>query len=167
MATSPHSKILTKANGTYALTMEVIKRQHVSIGKLGATWIKPGFYIYLGSAFGPGGLRARLSHHSKISGSPHWHIDYLRPATEVREIWYTTDPITREHRWALTLIGHRYASIPVPGFGASDCDCRTHLIFFRKRPSGRYFRKMIRRRYPNHGPIKIHTLSIRHADPLS
>jgi len=38
----------------------------------------PGYYIYIGSAFGPGGVRARMLRHLRADKPKHWHIDYLR-----------------------------------------------------------------------------------------
>jgi Uri superfamily endonuclease len=34
----------------------------------------------------------------------------------------------------------RGASVPIAGFGSSDCRCKTHLFFFTRRPS---FRKLV------------------------
>src|ERR1035438_8832695 len=67
------------------------------IGRLGALQLQSGFYFYVGSALGPGGVRARLAHHLKPSRRPHWHIDYLRAHTRVEEIWYCLDTRRLEH----------------------------------------------------------------------
>ncbi len=50
----------------------------VRIGRRGELRLQPGFYIYLGSALGPGGVRARLALHFRPCTRPHWHLDYLR-----------------------------------------------------------------------------------------
>ena len=62
--------------------------------------LQPGYYVYLGSALGPGGLRARIAHHQKPSLRPHWHIDYLRAHTRIHGIWFSYDARRREHQWA-------------------------------------------------------------------
>jgi len=72
--------------GTYALVMRCSSDQQVEVGKLGSLRLQSGFYVYVGSAFGPGGLKARIAHHVKISERPHWHIDYLHPALDLTEI---------------------------------------------------------------------------------
>jgi hypothetical protein len=82
-------------------------------------------------------------------------MDYLRPSVDIIEIWYTTDRRGREHQWAETLALHRRASLPVAKFGASDCNCRAHLFRFQARPSGNYFRRIIRRQHPEHGVVRI------------
>ncbi|WP_429615053.1 DUF123 domain-containing protein, partial [Sphingobium olei] len=37
----------------------------------------PGWYVYAGSAYGPGGLRARIRRHLRRGKLLHWHIDHL------------------------------------------------------------------------------------------
>ncbi len=101
--------------------------------------VRPGYYLYMGSAFGPGGLRGRLSHHFAPPASPYWHIDYLRQAAELLEVWHTDDPVKREHVWARALCKHPQCSIPAPRFGASDCRCPAHLVYMEARPSMAWF----------------------------
>ena len=120
--------------GTYALILSSSLDQILSIGRLGQLHVRPGFYVYVGSAFGPGGVKARIAHHARLSRRPHWHIDYLRRVAQLNEIWWTHDPIRREHQWA-ALFGHmRGSSIPLSRFGSSDCTCASHLYFLPKRP---------------------------------
>ena len=73
--------------GTYALVLSSRSTDLIQIGRLGALQLQSGSYVYVGSALGPGGVRARLAHHLKPSRRPHWHIDYLRAHTEVEDIW--------------------------------------------------------------------------------
>ena len=129
--------------GTYAFVMACSSDQRVEIGKLGGLRTRPGFYVYVGSAFGPGGLRARIAHHLKISARPRWHIDYLRPSMDPSEIWFTYDSRHREHQWAGVLASISGAAIPLSGFGASDCRCKSHLYFFSFRPSGAGFQRRV------------------------
>ncbi len=139
--------------GTYALLLQALRASSVRAGRLGELSIRRGTYVYVGSAFGPGGVLARVRHHQKISSAPRWHIDYLRPAVRVREVWYSHDPARREHQWARTFAALGEASIPLSGFGASDCNCEAHLFFFRAAPSLRGFRRRIRRDHPEHHSI--------------
>jgi len=53
--------------GTYVLILSLDKVTQIEIGKLGTFLFKSGFYTYVGSAFGNGGLRNRLAHHLNIS----------------------------------------------------------------------------------------------------
>ena len=119
--------------GTYALIMRCRKAGNTTIGKLGRMALRPGFYIYVGSALGPGGIQARVSRHRKRDKKLHWHIDYLRRHTALIEIWTLTDAHNREHEWASTLAAQY--EIAQQRFGASDCRCVSHLFYSANRPS--------------------------------
>ena len=131
-------------SGTYALIMVCADEQQVDIGKLGRFSAESGFYVYVGSAFGPGGLKARIAHHAKISRCPHWHIDYLRPILHLKQVWYSYDSERHEHRWAGAMSRFKAATIPMAGFGASDCSCQSHLFGFSRKPSDRLFRDRLK-----------------------
>ena len=125
----------------------------LSVGALGRFAIHPGFFAYVGSAFGPGGVAARCAHHARVALRPHWHIDFLRAVTSVEEIWYSHDRSPREHDWAALLATARGSSRPCPGFGASDCHCSSHLFQFAGPPSFESFRRRAMRRLPDHGAL--------------
>lgn len=120
--------------GTYILILNLPAPTQVTIGKLGTFDLALGYYTYAGSAFGAGGLRGRLKHHLTPITRPHWHIDYLRQAAPLHEVWYTASPIVHEHPWAAHLQSLVGATIPMPRFGASDCTCPTHLLYFPSPP---------------------------------
>ena len=143
--------------GTYALILVSSFQDIVQIGRLGLLRLKPGFYIYIGSAFGPGGLKARISHHRRLSKHPRWHIDYLRTVTGLHRVWYTYDSIHREHQWAKTMLRMKNASIPLEGFGSSDCSCKSHLLFNHNLPSGTSFSTKIHAEFLDHDRVYIST----------
>ena len=145
--------------GTYALILYADHRRVVQIGRLGQLAVQSGFYVYVGSAFGPGGVQARVRHHSNIAERPHWHIDYLRRAVDLKQVWYTYDLLRQEHAWANVLGNMQGASIPLPGFGASDCKCIAHLYFFPRQPRLDIFRRRIRAGLPNHSHIESRAAS--------
>lgn len=120
--------------GTYILLLYLPKAAQLSIGKRGRFDFPAGYYAYVGSAFGTGGLRGRLKHHLSPLQKAHWHIDYLRQAGTIYEVWYIASQTVYEHVWADRLQAMHGASIPVARFGASDCQCRTHLIYFTDKP---------------------------------
>ena len=130
-----------KTKGTYALILYNSQTADITIGKLGKFNFAAGYYAYVGSAFGPGGLTARIRHHLKIAVRPHWHIDYLRAETQIIEIWYVINKV--EHIWADWLNRLTGAQIPVKGFGCSDCRCLTHLFYYPDKPSFLDFRKIV------------------------
>lgn len=140
--------------GTYALFLRSPTRSERHVGALGKMTIRAGVYVYVGSAFGPGGVRARVQRHARSDGSPHWHIDYLRPHTSLEVAWYTHDDTPRECAWATVFREDPRTSVPLHGFGASDCDCATHLLLYEQRPALDWFRMRVRARAQNHGPIE-------------
>jgi Uri superfamily endonuclease len=144
--------------GTYALILASSSERLIQIGKLGQLLLQPGYYVYAGSAFGPGGIRARVAHHARISQRPHWHIDYLRSILHLDEVWYSYDSKRHEHRWADTFSRLKGATLPIAGFGASDCSCRSHLLLFSTKPSVRRFRNRLGTSLNHHGRIFTYKL---------
>jgi len=140
--------------GTYALILSCTSNARIQIGRLGTMKLQRGYYIYLGSALGPGGLRARIAHHQKPSPRPHWHIDYLRAHTPIQCIWFSCDGRRREHQWALMVKTMSGTTIPFLRFGASDCDCRSHLYFFQRCPSRISFQRGLEFLIKRHPPGK-------------
>jgi Uri superfamily endonuclease len=126
--------MLTDRPGTYALNLNLPHPVTLRVGRLGRFHFPAGWYVYAGSARGPGGLAARVARHLRPLKLLHWHIDYLSAHASPVEIWYATGTQRRECVWARTLLNLPGASVPVPRFGASDCRCATHLICFSTPP---------------------------------
>jgi len=118
------------ATGGYVLVLALRRPATLRIGRLGAFHFPAGTYLYTGSALGPGGLAARLAHHRRLNPSPHWHIDYLRPQAQLCEIWSAASAERLECTWAGVLLSLPGARVIAPRFGASDCRCPAHLIYF-------------------------------------
>lgn len=125
---------LPTARGTYALLLYVPRATRMQIGKLGAFDFPRGYYVYVGSARGAGGLRARVMRHWRHNKLIHWHIDYLRAFSKPHGVWYSTDERADECWWANALANQPHAKIIAPRFGASDCACAAHLWYFPRRP---------------------------------
>jgi len=90
-----------------------------------------GRYCYVGSAMGPGGLRARVARHLRQGKPLQWHIDYLTSSEGFRPVSVYATPDVPECRVAQGLsrlfTGH-------PRFGCSDCKCPTHLFLIDEVP---------------------------------
>lgn len=140
--------------GTYVLVMENDACKKIRIGKRGHLQLNPGYYLYVGSAFGPGGILARTAHHQKVQDSPRWHIDYLRQYADLLEIWYSFDPQKREHEWAGLL--KLEMVVPMPGFGSSDCQCTSHLFFSPAKPVFSVFKALIQSRNAEHSELFLY-----------
>ncbi len=99
---------------------------------LGAYLITPGWYLYVGSAHGSGGLRSRILRHLAKDKKTHWHIDHLKKEMSIRQIWFEVSEANLECMIANAILSAAGAEVPVPGFGASDCreGCLAHLIRF-------------------------------------
>ncbi|MCB2146901.1 MAG: GIY-YIG nuclease family protein [Deltaproteobacteria bacterium] len=136
-----HSIPLSKQQGTYALVFKCGTPFRAVAGRLGPISLTTGYWVYVGSAFGPGGLHSRLAHHLKPSTRPHWHLDYIKHALHPIEIWVTADEVKREHDWAGKISTLKGATRPIEGFGASDCQCLSHLIHLPRRPDYSQFLK--------------------------
>jgi Uri superfamily endonuclease len=130
--------------GTYLLVPRFSKRLENVVGKLGVLRVQSGFYLYVGSALGLGGLVARVGRHCRREKTLRWHVDYLRAEAQIEAVWYTAGKSHRECRWASALSRLPGASVPPTGFGASDCGCESHLFFFTLPPSVADFRKNLR-----------------------
>lgn len=139
--------------GSYALLLQSAARREICVGRAGTLVLMPGFYVYVGSAFGPGGVAARTGHHLRVTSRPHWHIDYLRRETVPVELWWSFDPLAREHHWAEVLQSSPGTSMPLPGFGASDCNCPAHLYFSSTRPAFRRFSRRLHGIFPGHARL--------------
>lgn len=121
--------------GTYLILFHIEQPVvDLQIGKLGYFRFDAGTYLYVGSAFGPGGIPARLKHHQRHDKPrPHWHLDYLRPYARLCETWSIMCPIRLEQQWC-TVLSKTFA-MPIPHFGASDSQCATHLFYSPTPPS--------------------------------
>ena len=123
------------SGGTYVLWLHLPGHRRIGVGRLGDIDFAPGYYGYVGSAQGPGGLAARVGRHLRGGLKLRWHIDYLRRAAHPAAVWYCVSPRRREHDWAKVLAAIPGGWVPAPGFGASDCACPTHLIGYRALPA--------------------------------
>ncbi len=125
---------LPSGPGTYILILQLENAQIIRIGKLGRFRFPAGYYAYVGSALGPGGLGGRLKHHLQSTKNPHWHIDYFRKKAVLVDIWVREDKRTLEHKWASDLGQMDGAIVPAAVFGSSDCKCATHFYYFQEQP---------------------------------
>jgi len=110
--------------GSYVLLIQFPEEQTINTGSLKAIYFPRGYYAYVGSAIG--GFKSRLSRHLKSNKKPHWHIDYFLQKASINEIILCETKGKVECTMALAL-SRQFDSIP--GFGCSDCNCRSHLFF--------------------------------------
>ncbi|MBI1879745.1 MAG: GIY-YIG nuclease family protein [Chloroflexi bacterium] len=143
--------------GNYVLLLHLPTDETLTVGKLGTFDFPAGWYTYVGSAFGSGGLVGRLKHHLKLVEHPHWHIDYLRQVAQLQEIWLSPDTEPHERDWADLMLAIPGATAIVEGFGASDSDRETHLFYFDVRPSLEDFTVGVRMRFAATTVLRAYT----------
>ena len=111
--------------GRYVLLLTVPSTRGL-ITKQGRCFVlDPGVYAYVGSASGPGGLRARLGRHLTKTKRRHWHVDYL--LTVASPLGAICLPPSLGECQLANLVASLPGSLPILGFGCSDCHCRAHL----------------------------------------
>ncbi len=112
--------------GVYVLVIELKKRLKIKVGRLGMMSFLPGKYLYVGRA--KRYLNGRLKRHFRKDKKNFWHIDYLLQDSQLEEIWVKRN-VFDECRTAATIQSLcNDASLPILGFGSSDCHCPGHLI---------------------------------------
>jgi len=114
--------------GTYTLCIELRRPATIEVGALGEHRFPAGTYAYTGSAFGPGGF-SRVDRHYELAAGErdtrHWHVDYLLGHGDAS---IRGDVRTPGADIECAIAAELPAS-PVPEFGASDCDCPSHLAY--------------------------------------
>ena len=119
----------TPAGGTYVLLVVLPSPTTLEVGALGECRLPAGAYGYVGSALGSGGF-ARVDRHRELAAGErdvrHWHVDALlgHPDATLADAVELPGAAV-ECALARTLAD---GDPPIPGFGASDCDCPAHLV---------------------------------------
>ena len=136
--------------GCYALNLLVRDPVTIHVGRLGEIAFPAGNYIYVGSARGPGGLRARIARHLRLEKKIHWHIDRLTSRFPVNTVRYSAAAEIGECEIATGIASLDGFQSGISGFGASDCRCASHLFHFTRQPSlsgagyrAAYFKKLM------------------------
>jgi len=125
-ATPKSPGMKSRPTGSYALVLRIPSRRKIAVGKLGLVEFSRGYYIYFGSALG--GLRARVDRHLRHEKKLQWHADYLSAEAPWTEAWQLADGQRWECVWACGAAATDGTTLPAPGFGSSDCRCRSHLV---------------------------------------
>lgn len=117
---------IPKDKGAYLLALRLDRSADLS--RRNAGWqVEPGLYAYAGSAYGPGGFKARVGRHLAQAKRLHWHIDHL--TVHAASISALISPGACECAIVERLLASGAFDLPHPGFGSSDCRrCRSHLL---------------------------------------
>ena len=75
-------------------------------------------------------------------------------------LWRAVD-LASGDAWAAAVARLPGASVPMEGFGSSDCDCETHLFWFEGPPSFRKFRQRVKTLVPTGRAAARYTRKLR------
>jgi Uri superfamily endonuclease len=118
--------------GIYNLIIKLSRRKEIKIGRLGTFVFPTGYYVYTGSA--QNGLEKRINRHLSSNKKFHWHIDYLLSHAKVIKV---VRYVGRKDECGLnSMTGQSAGAVQiVKKFGSSDCNCVTHLYYFKNIPT--------------------------------
>ncbi|MEE2995786.1 MAG: GIY-YIG nuclease family protein [Pseudomonadota bacterium] len=117
---------LSADGGAYLLYFSVREPVVLPILRLNNPSLDCGTYVYAGSAYGPGGIRARVSRHLRIEKKPHWHVDYLSTCVACARV--EVFPGGNECDLVLDLL-RLGGDTPISAYGSTDCKfCEAHLV---------------------------------------
>jgi sugar fermentation stimulation protein A len=116
--------------GSYLVLLHLNRTRSIPIGKLGRIRFSRGFYLYVGSAMG--NLTPRVARHRELRKRFHWHMDWLRPHARFVDAF----PVRSSKRLECELAGavDGLSAWSIPGFGCSDCHCKSHLFGMAENP---------------------------------
>jgi Uri superfamily endonuclease len=111
--------------GAYLLILHMEAPTRIKVGALGPIDFPKGTYAYAGSALAS--LEPRVQRHFSSEKKVHWHIDHLRARSRPIEALLLRSKEDLECM-INEMVGRMEGARPfAPGFGSSDCRCRTHL----------------------------------------
>jgi Uri superfamily endonuclease len=115
---------------TYCLIIHLSQDSTIKIGKIGEIEFKKGYYVYVGSALNS--IDSRIQRHLSKEKKLFWHIDYLlnSPNSNVKEVILERSPEKWECDVAMEISKEGTST---DKFGCSDCKCRSHLFYFKKK----------------------------------
>ena len=113
--------------GAYILALRLGETVNVELPKIVACQLRPGWYIYAGSAQGSGGIRARVRRHFQDRKKMHWHIDLL--TANSLDIAALAVAGGHECEFVGKLLDSLQFKVAIRGFGNTDCQyCESHLL---------------------------------------
>ncbi len=114
--------------GSYLLVIRLEEGKRIRTkGK--AFELKPGYYVYVGSAMNS--LEKRVARHFRREKRLHWHIDYLLKEAELLRAYLIPSGVKLEEKLSREV--SKFGE-PVPGFGAGDVRVSTNLYRFDDEP---------------------------------
>jgi Uri superfamily endonuclease len=122
-----HLSTQASLKGAYVLLIGLDRALPVGAGRHKSGQLPAGTYFYAGSAYGAGGLAARIGRHFRKDKKVHWHVDRL--TLEASRLAAFIVENGNECALAEALLQSNSVAIALEGFGSTDCSsCRSHLL---------------------------------------
>lgn len=136
----PQTLIRELLKGSYILILENDGVCDIRVGGLGVLKFDRGFYAYIGSMFGSGGLEARIRRYF-VGGRKHWHIDYILDHMRIVEVFVLPE---KDYESLVANVAVKRFNY-VKDFGCSDKkNDISHLLYFREEGELRAFKELIK-----------------------
>jgi len=119
------------SKGTYALVLECKENKKIKVGKLGSLNFEKGYYVYVGSAMNS--LEKRIERHKRKEKKKHWHIDYLTTNKSFKIIDVFLKISDEKEECEVAEKVKALCNNFVKNFGSSDCNCESHLFYFKSK----------------------------------
>ena len=120
------------ARGAYQLLIRLDRDRTITVGALGTFRFPAGCYVYTGSAMN--GIEARVRRHLSNRKRIRWHVDFLLEHARIIRYAIRESSVREECELNARTLALPGASVPVKGFGSSDCRCVSHLVYFAHEP---------------------------------
>ena len=118
--------------GVYTLIIYFHRLCSVSTRKNVSVVVKPGLYLYTGSALGYGStsLEARIRRHCARRKTEFWHIDRILACRASQVVAVVFAETSRKAECSLNgaLLERRDFNTVAKGIGSSDCRCDSHFL---------------------------------------
>lgn len=102
----------------------------LQIGKLGEFNFPPGYYLYVGKD--KRNIRERVARHISKKKNNRWHIDYL--SKSVMPVFMQIIPDASSECSLIEKLIELGGNAIASGFGSSDCQCKSHLLYYSELP---------------------------------
>jgi Uri superfamily endonuclease len=149
--------------GTYIFFSLLRSTATIRINQSGKTHrFQRGWYAYIGSAFGRGGLKSRLNRHYQGHGKGPWQIDFFRQGVHPHgRAWVSYQDRSLEAQWSAVFQLMTGVSVPVTNFGNSDDRgpaalkgvVRTHLFQINRKPKLAEFQSLMDAHFSLNEPL--------------
>ena len=97
----------------------------IEIARLGSFSFPRGFYVYTGSALSS--LEGRIGRHLSREKKMKWHIDYFLENAE--PLGFIPIASLEKEECEINSKFLEKGRVVAKGFGSSDCNCLSHLVY--------------------------------------